>query len=133
MQFKGVIKKILPMQTGTGKTGQSWQKVDFIMEEVTSGQYPESVAITAFGERVGELTGYSEGSVCLAVFDAHARCYTGRDGVERWVQNNNLYRLSDIAQQQPSQQPQPAGAPNVPQAPAQPQQTQQQYNDELPF
>ncbi|WP_308242284.1 DUF3127 domain-containing protein [uncultured Prevotella sp.] len=149
MEITGVIKAILPVQSGTSKNGNGWQKADFVIEE-EGGNYPNSMVITAFGDRVEKLNTVRVGDRVTARFDTLAREYNGR-----YFTNITLY---DFAQPQLAQQPQPQqqaqaymGAPQqYKAAPAQPYQpmpaqpmpqqamygqTQQQgqRGDDLPF
>ena len=132
----------MPTQTGTSQSGKAWQKREFIIEE-TVGNYPNSLVITAFGDRVEKLNTLRVGDYVTARFDTQAREYNGRA-----FNNITLY---DITQPQAQAQPQPQayiGAPQqaIPQqyqaAPAQPYQTvpaqpiqqqQVQRGDDLPF
>lgn len=143
MEITGVVKSVMPTQNGTSQSGKAWQKREFIIEE-TVGNYPNSMVITAFGDRVEKLNTVRVGDRVTARFDTQAREYKGRA-----FNNITLY---DITQPQPQavQQPQQAymGAPQqaMPQqhqaAPAQPyqpmpaqpiQQPQGQQGDDLPF
>lgn len=132
----------MPTQNGTSQSGKAWQKREFIIEE-TVGNYPNSLVITAFGDRVEKLNTLRVGDYVTARFDTQVREYNGR------VFNNiTLYDIT-IPQAQAQQQPQAyMGAPAqaMPQqyqaAPAQPyqpqaqpiqQQPQGQRGDDLPF
>ena len=131
----------MPTQTGTSQSGKAWQKREFIIEE-TVGNYPNSMVITAFGDRVEKLNTLRVGDYVTVRFDAQAREYNGR------VFNNiTLYDITQ-PQAQPQQQvymgapqqaiPQPYQAapaqPYQPQPQAQPMQQQQgQRGDDLPF
>ena len=134
----------MPTQTGTSQSGKAWQKREFIIEE-TVGNYPNSLVITAFGDRVEKLNTLRVGDYVTARFDTQAREYNGRA-----FNNITLY---DITQPQAQAQPQPqqqvymgAQQQAMPQqyqaAPAQPyqpmpaqpmQQPQGQRGDDLPF
>lgn len=133
----------MPTQNGTSQSGKAWQKREFIIEE-TVGNYPNSLVITAFGDRVEKLNTLRVGDYVTARFNTQAREYNGRA-------YNNI-TLYDITQPQPQVQPQAQvymGAPQqaMPQqyqaAPAQPyqpqpqaqpmQQQQGQRGDDLPF
>ena len=142
MEITGVVKSVMPTQTGTSQSGKAWQKREFIIEE-TVGNYPNSLVITAFGDRVEKLNTLRVGDYVTARFDTQVREYNGRA-----FNNITLY---DITQPQAQAQPQPQayiGAPQqaMPQqyqaAPAQPyqpmqaqpmQQQQVQRGDDLPF
>ena len=134
----------MPTQTGTSQSGKAWQKREFIIEE-TVGNYPNSLVITAFGDRVEKLNTLRVGDYVTARFDTQAREYNGRA-----FNNITLYDITQPqAQSQPQQQQQAyMGAPQqaMPQqyqaAPAQPyqpmpaqpmQQQQGQRGDDLPF
>ena len=143
MEITGVIKAILPVQSGTSKSGNVWQKADFVIEE-EGGNYPNSMVITAFGERVEKLNTVSVGDRVTARFDTLAREYNGR-----YFTNITLYDFAQPQQAQAMPQQQAyMGAPQqqMPQqyqaAPAQPyqpmpeqpiQQQQGQRGDDLPF
>lgn len=134
----------MPTQNGTSQSGKAWQKREFIIEE-TVGNYPNSMVITAFGDRVEKLNTLRVGDYVTARFDIQAREYNGRA-----FNNITLYDITQ-PQAQAMQQPQQAymGAPQqaMPQqyqaAPAQPyqpmpaqpiqQQPQGQRGDDLPF
>ena len=131
----------MPTQTGTSQSGKAWQKREFIIEE-TVGNYPNSLVITAFGDRVEKLNTLRVGDYVTARFDTQVREYNGRA-----FNNITLY---DITQPQAQAQPQPQayiGAPQqampqqyqsapaqpYQQMPAQPIQQQVQRGDDLPF
>ena len=131
----------MPTQTGTSQSGTAWQKREFIIEE-TVGNYPNSLVITAFGDRVEKLNTLRVGDYVTARFDTQVREYNGRA-----FNNITLYDITQPqAQAQPQQQaymgaPQQAipaqyqAAPAQPYQPmpAQPIQQQGQRGDDLPF
>lgn len=132
----------MPTQTGTSQSGKAWQKREFIIEE-NVGNYPNSLVITAFGDRVEKLNTLRVGDCVTARFDTQVREYNGRA-----FNNITLY---DITQPQAQAQPQPQAYMGAPQQampaqyqaataqpyqpmPAQPMQQQQgQRGDDLPF
>ena len=132
----------MPTQTGTSQSGKAWQKREFIIEE-TVGNYPNSLVITAFGDRVEKLNTLRVGDCVTARFDTQVREYNGRA-----FNNITLYDITQPqAQAQPQQQVYMGAQQQVmPQqyqaAPAQPyqpmpaqpiQQPQGQRGDDLPF
>lgn len=127
----------MPTQTGTSQSGKAWQKRELIIEE-TVGNYPNSMVITAFGDRVEKLNTLRVGDYVTARFDTQAREYNGR------VFNNiTLYDITQPQAQAQQMQQAYIGAPQqaMPQTqpyqpiPAQPmqQQPQGQRGDDLPF
>lgn len=132
----------MPTQTGTSQSGKAWQKREFIIEE-NVGNYPNSLVITAFGDRVEKLNTLRVGDCVTARFDTQVREYNGR------VFNNiTLYDITQPQEQaQPMQQaymgaPAQAMQQQYQAAPAQPyqpmpaqpiQQPQGQRGDDLPF
>lgn len=132
----------MPTQTGTSQSGKEWQKREFIIEE-TVGNYPNSLVITAFGDRVEKLNTLRVGDYVTARFDTQVREYNGRA-----FNNITLYDITQPqVQAQPMQQayigePQQAMPQQYQAAPAQPyqpmpaqpmQQPQGQRGDDLPF
>ena len=50
LNISGIVLSILPLQSGTSKAGNQWQKQDFILEK--QGQYPRKVCVCLFGDNV---------------------------------------------------------------------------------
>ena len=132
----------MPTQTGTSQSGKAWQKREFIIEE-TVGNYPNSLVITAFGDRVEKLNTLRVGDCVTARFDTQVREYNGRA-----FNNITLYDITQPQAQAQQMQQAYMGAPQqaMPQqyqaAPSQPyqpmpaqtiQQPQGQRGDDLPF
>lgn len=142
MEITGIVKSVMPTQTGTSQSGKAWQKREFIIEE-TVGNYPNSMVITAFGDRVEKLNTLRVGDYVTARFDTQAREYNGR------VFNNiTLYDITQPHAQAQQMQQAYMGAPQQAMTqqyqasqsqpyqpmPAQPvQQPQGQRGDDLPF
>ena len=105
LNISGIVLNILPLQTGTSKAGNQWQKQDFILE--TGGQYPRKVCICLFGDNVEKFplqVGQSvTASVDIESREFNARWYTD---VRAW---NVVYN---------DQQGAPAPAPTAQPAPA---------------
>ena len=91
MEITGVVKSVMPTQNGTSQSGKAWQKREFIIDE-NVGNYPNSLVITAFGDRVEKLNTLRVGDYVTARFDTQVREYNGRA-----FNNITLY---DINQQQ---------------------------------
>lgn len=136
MEITGTITTMYNLQSGTSKAGNAWQKRDVIVEEA-GGQYPNSIAVTAFGDRVEKLNTFKVGDLVTVKFDAKAKDYNGRA-----YNNINLYDISLAQAQQQQQnvaaaaqptqaQPQPQLFAQMPAQPIQP--AQPQFADDLPF
>ena len=49
MELIGKIVQVLPLQSGTSKAGNSWQKQEYILETLGT-QYPRKVCFNLFGD-----------------------------------------------------------------------------------
>lgn len=133
----------MPTQTGTSQSGKAWQKREFIIEE-TVGNYPNSLVITAFGDRVEKLNTLQVGDYVTVRFDTQVREYNGRafnnitlyDITQPQAQVQQMQQAYMGAPQQsmPQQYQATQAQPYQPQTQAQPiQQQQVQRGDDLPF
>lgn len=75
MQLTAKLVQLLPLQTGTGKSGQQWKKQDIIVE--TEGQFPKKVCISIWGDKINESV-LKVGSQLNISFDVESREYNGR-------------------------------------------------------
>ena len=75
LNISGVVLNILPLQTGTSKAGNQWQKQDFILE--TGGQYPRKVCICLFGDNVEKFP-LQVGQSVTASVDIESREFNAR-------------------------------------------------------
>lgn len=107
LNISGIVLNILPLQTGTSKAGNPWQKQDFILE--TGGQYPRKVCICLFGDNVAKFP-LAVGQSVTASVDIESREFNARwyTDVRAW---NVVYN---------DQQSAPAPAPTATAPTAQP-------------
>ncbi len=112
MELQGKVILVMPIVSGTSKSGNAWQKQEFIIE--TTGQYPKKVCFQLFGDKVNE--GPSIGDEVKVSFDPESREWNSK-----WFTQLNAWKI----EKQGAQLPSPAPA----QAPAPPTQTE----DGLPF
>lgn len=100
MEFVGILKQICPVQTYRQRNGQEGQKTTIIVEEVAP-QYPNSVAIDVYNEKMTELNAFSVGMLIKVVFNTKAKEWKGRA-----FTNIILYKIEPLNthQPQPSQQ-----------------------------
>lgn len=133
LNISGIVLDILPMQSGTSKAGNQWQKQDFILE--TQGQYPRKVCICLFGDNVEKFP-LAVGQSVTASVDIESREFNGR-----WYTDIRAWNVVYNDQQQGAPAPAPtATAPKAQPAPtpakgatAQTQAVAPAAADDLPF
>lgn len=121
MNISGKVVQILPLQQGTSKAGNPWQKQEFVLEQ--GGQYPRKVCISLFGDNVAKTP--QVGQDVMVSVDIDSREFNGRwyTEIKAW---NIVYLQAQQVAQPAYQQPQPYQAV----APAPPQVG---VADDLPF
>lgn len=126
MNISGKVVQVLPIQTGTSKAGNPWQKQEFILEQ--GGQYPRKVCISLFGDNVAKTP--QVGQVITASVDIDSREFNGR-----WYTEIKAWNITHTGAQPAAPAPQQV-APAPAAAPAQPQPApapQAGVADDLPF
>lgn len=110
LNISGIVLNILPLQTGTSKAGNPWQKQDFILE--TGGQYPRKVCICLFGDNVTKFP-LQVGQSVTASVDIESREFNAR-----WYTDVRAWNVVYNGQQQGAPAPAPtATAPTAQPAP----------------
>ena len=106
LNISGIVLNILPLQSGTSKAGNQWQKQDFILE--TQGQYPRKVCICLFGDNVAKFP-LQVGQSVTASVDIESREFNGR-----WYTDVRAWNVVYNDQQQGAPAPAPtATAPTA--------------------
>lgn len=110
MELTGKVVAVLDIQSGTSKTGNAWQKQEFVIE--TQEQYPKKACFTLFNKtelcpKVGEEV--------TVHFDITANEHNGK-----WYNSVNAWKVD---------KPQATQATQT----ATPVQTQPKPSDNLPF
>jgi len=95
LELQGKFIQLLEKQSGAGKNGSQWEKQDFIVE--TMEQYPKKVCISAWGDKVNEVSGVRPGDVLKVSFNVESREYNGR-----WYTDLRAWRISREGASQPS-------------------------------
>lgn len=108
LNISGIVLNILPLQTGTSKAGNQWQKQDFILE--TGGQYPRKVCICLFGDNVEKFP-LQVGQSVTASVDIESREFNAR-----WYTDVRAWNVVYNAQQGAPAQAPTASAPTAPTA-----------------
>lgn len=75
MEMSGTVIHILPKQTGTNKTGNTWEKQDFVIQ--TGGQYPKKLCFAVWGDKIAKFQ-IKEGEEITVSFDVESREYMGK-------------------------------------------------------
>jgi len=76
MQITGKLVAIMPLQTGTTKTGNSWEKQDFVLE--TTEQYPRKIYITSFGRKNVNIESVTIGTKLTIAIEIESRECNGK-------------------------------------------------------
>lgn len=95
MEISGKIIAVLPLQSGTGRNGNVWEKQEFVVE--TQEQYPKKMCYSLFGsERIQQYAAQIGDDVDVS-FDIDAKEWNGKwfNSINAWkvirrnVKNNN--------------------------------------------
>lgn len=122
MEIQGTIIQVLPLETGVSKSGNSWQKKNFVID--TGGQYPKKVCFQIFGDKCNQLAP-KVGDVVTVSFNAESKEFNGRwyTQLDCWnivpqgaqpTAYTPVQTAPAPAPQQSTQQPQPTTANDLP-------------------
>ncbi|CAN5598949.1 DUF3127 domain-containing protein [soil metagenome] len=120
----------LPEQTGTGKNGP-WVKQEMIVE--TEEQYPKKVALSAWGDMVGQFKSYAPGTRLKVSIRIESREYNGR-----WYTDVRPWRAEVLDAGANTSAPNAYASPQpsysgMPEPVASPMSSAPADNDDLPF
>ncbi len=76
MEISGKLIQKLPLQSGVGKTGTSWQKQEFVIETVEA--YPKKVCANLWGDKVEALNAINIGDSVIVSFSIESREFNGK-------------------------------------------------------
>lgn len=106
MDIEGKVHKIMPQVSGASQKG-NWVKQDVIIEQNTD--FNKKVCITLWGDKVNELSRFSEGDNVTLGINLESREYNGRwytearawkiTGQSSTQQSNDLPPLDNTQQQ----------------------------------
>ena len=77
MQIIGKLTKKLDRETGTSKSGKSWEKQDVLIEQ-TGATFNKEVVVTFFGDKIKSLRDIEEGSEVNVSINLSSREYNGK-------------------------------------------------------
>lgn len=141
LEITGKLVQKLQMQTGTSKTGNSWQKQEFVIE--TGDQYPKKLCANLWGDKADQLNQFNIGDIVKISVDLESREYMGR-----WYTDVRAWKIEAASATAPSTtstpaqpattfaQPYTAPAPStisMSQAPEEDTFTDEGATDDLPF
>ncbi len=89
MEIAGKIIKKLDVVTGNSARGE-WKKQEFIIE--TEDKYPKQVCISAWAEKVDELTRFNINDKVKLSLNAESREYNGR-----WYTDLRFWKIENLA------------------------------------
>jgi hypothetical protein len=101
MEIIGKLIQKLPMQSGISKTGNSWQKQEFVIE--TLEQYPRKICANIWGEKTAVLETMNIDDKVVMTFDLESREFNGK-----WYTDVKAWKLDPVSAN--PQTPQPASA-----------------------
>ncbi len=76
MEVQGVLKQILPIESGESKSGKTWQKQTIIIE--TADAYPKQIAVEVSEKALSRLQDYSIGQTITCSINIESREYNGK-------------------------------------------------------
>ena len=123
MELIGKIVQVLPLQSGTSKAGNPWQKQEYILETLGT-QYPRKVCFDLFGDNVNKFP-LQVGQEVTVSIDVESREFNGRwyTSVRAWNVVQGI-QLPGVAAPAPgaysAPQPSAPGAPVASGVPAPP-------------
>jgi hypothetical protein len=125
MEISGRVYKVMPVQSGMGKTGNEWRKIDFVVE--TDAKYDNKICFTAWSDRVSDVENLTIGQKVKVSFDVASREYN-----ERWYTDIKAWKI-DVESEGGQTAYASSSAPQSNPAPAPQAAAQDSVEDDLPF
>lgn len=127
MEISGKLIQKLPLQSGVGKTGTSWQKQEFVIETIET--YPKKICANLWGDKTDALNALNIGDQVIMTFNLESREFNGK-----WYTDVKAWKIEPVATA-PSQAPQSGN--NIPAANPLPEEFEGTFvddsQDDLPF
>lgn len=101
MEIIGRLLQKLPLQSGIGRTGNSWQKQEFVIE--TDEQYPKKVCANLWGDKTDALSAINIGDVVKVSFHLESREFNGK-----WYTDVKAWKIEAATEAPGQQQPAPS-------------------------
>lgn len=132
MEIIGKLLQKLPVQSGIGRTGNSWQKQEFVVETIE--QYPKKVCANLWGDKLDMLDKVNIGDTVKVSFSLESREFNGK-----WYTDVKAWKIelsTDVPVQAvaaPMTAPMAASAPAAMPTVDQDTFTDTAVSDDLPF
>lgn len=108
MEFQGVVKQVLPLESGVSKSGNQWSKASVVFDVTTNPQYPKLVKVSNM-KKADVFAKLTPGTKVNLKVEIESREYNGRwyTEVSAWGWDILLSdQVQNVApQQQAVQQP----------------------------
>ena len=133
MEIIGKLIQKLPMQSGISKTGNSWQKQEFVIE--TLEQFPRKICANLWGDKTAVLETLNIDDKIVMSFDLESREFNGK-----WYTDVKAWKVDPVSanlQQAPQTAQNQQAAPVTESTSELPQEfetfTDEGTGDDLPF
>jgi hypothetical protein len=90
MEITGKLIQKMPMQSGISKTGNSWQKQEFVIE--TMEQYPRKICANLWGDKTAVLETLNIDDKIVMSFDLESREFNGR-----WYTDVKAWKVDPVS------------------------------------
>ena len=109
MEIIGKLLQKLPLQSGIGRTGNSWQKQEFVIETIE--QYPKKVCANLWGDKLDMLDTVNIGDTVKVSFSIESREFNGKwyTDIKAWKIEPATENPAQPATATPAYQPSAAG------------------------
>jgi len=97
MEIIGKLIQKMSMQSGISKTGNSWQKQEFVIE--TLEQFPRKICANLWGERTAVLETLNIDDKIVMNFDLESREFNGK-----WYTDVKAYKIEPVTANPQTQQ-----------------------------
>lgn len=131
MEIKAKVLQSLPMEGGTSKSGNAWQKASLIVETTENPQYPKKIKISNM-KNAEAFSKIAVGSEVTFKVEVESREYNGRWYTEINCWGWDVQQVPQAPAQQPAQQSEYLRTMRQP-IPPQQTETVQDQDDDLPF
>lgn len=77
MEFQGIVKQVLPLESGVSKSGNQWSKASVIFDATTNPQYPKLVKVSNM-KKADVFAKLTPGTKVNLKVEIESREYNGR-------------------------------------------------------